>query len=710
MSEQHPLEPIRWGSSDYEPRRYAFHHPLTGGEVEYSPTDAPEVKLRLITQSHTIESDFQRKIFLALFDDSLEPEPFRRESVGHPEEAELLGDEKQVWRELLRCIGWKSVRKGSKNSKDVPELLVGFDDNPSSLISMLNDLECVKIMSGIAQTLPYSNFIEPSLRQELDIPQRTLLDHANLCALWTGRTNLRLAIKNPALYLRRIEQDMQEFSHQYALQCGSEKQFSITPTPETIDAIDRLLEGKYIPEAQNTPEFRRALAIGLEYQKYLTIYAMLHDVESPGMKDVEMKTKARVTGQGSATINEDALLIENVDHEYIQFHLSGIIRKHKLDSDLLRTIIICLASESSPTLAGYLLKDKRKGFSKRPDCNHIPEGQSVDGDQESGTVTNAEDMVRKYLPGGFHHIGKHDVNPVGSFEERMRLMAYMAATGISQEQLRTALNEIGLNPDLVFITSEEFSIAPNIVLREYHGVHKDGTPVTDILPVALVPGDVKRFALMFNFLHMWYYVSEHRIPMELATQDAFAFIFGDDPKQERLFAHRTDQQVALTLKSISPALPWFHAEPEFNNEARVISENELLHHYIDTEGNINNNLIIRVNEYPEIVFEKPGTLTVDDRGNILPYLQVIQQKRSLRLSGNTTIHPQSLPARLANVQKARKGPWYYVIPMGPEKQHELAAQLEGENDPMRRMLHLWTEPIDVDGKILVPTIRKTLGV
>jgi hypothetical protein len=198
--------------------------------------------------------------------------------------------------------------------------------------------------------------------------------------------------------------------------------------------------------------------------------------------------------------------------------------------------------------------------------------------------------------------------------------------------------------------------------------------------------------------------------MELATQDAFAFIFGDDPKQERLFLHRTDQQVAFTLRSISPALPWFHAEPEFNDNAKVISENELLRMCENNEGKLDNHLILRVDEYPEIVFEKPGTLVEDDRGNILPYLRVIQQKRPLRLSGHTDIHPQSLPARFVNVRKARKGPWYYVIQISDRKQQELLVQLGAENDPMRKMLHLWTEPLEVNGTILTPTIRTTLGV
>lgn len=701
MSEQDASGSILYGSSEHGGRQDTFYHPIKKTNIEFFPMLSGEEKLRLITQSSTISREFERRWFTSLFPDSLKPATFNKESVGHPDETRLTPDEKMVRRSLLKYFGWAS-RKDQISPKNIEGLLVRYTDEPGTLTSMLLDLDDVKRTRDIAQTEPrYMIQREPKHRTN------SLSDHSEHVALWTARTHMRFPLNNHTLYLERIRKDLAEFELQYEKRHGIKRTFTFAPTPEVYEVVDRALEGKSIPDNKKTdPSYREALAIGVEYQKYLTIYAFLHDVESPAWKDVYMKTQARVPGQKSADFSEDDALIRATD-EYITYQLREIIKKHKLDPELLRIIIESLASENSPTLGGYLIKDKRRGLSERPEFDFIPSGQAYDHDQESGTMTNAEDLIAELFPGGFVHVTKHFSPPIGSFEERARLVAYMLTTGLTKEQLRGMLEKMNIDPRRVYIASEEIAVGPNVALREYKGIHKDGTPATEILPVALVPGDVKRAMTMFAILYMWRYVGERRVPMETATQDAIAFGLHDKTISPYMFLRHKDYDTARILNDSSPVLSWFHVDPEINDGVQVLSAEELLRKAND-RGEIPGMLVCKVDQYPEIIFPKDGTLVVDDNGDIKSYLDVIQQKRQVRLAGNTDIHPQSLRARFEAVQAARKGPWFYVIPLSDEKQQGLFGLLGAENDPMRKMFRLWTEPVEIQGKTVTFPVRSTL--
>jgi hypothetical protein len=706
--------PIRHGEAKHFLK--TFIHPVTLKPIEFSPDDSPEKKLRLITDVHGIHSDFHLAMFTTLFPESLPPKSFNKESVGHPEEVELSKGEREIRRVLIRKLGWESVRKKQPDEQDVPEIHLGYTHEAGAIVTMLNNLPDVDRMKGIAQTEPRSNLIDQTKREGLRVPKRTLHNHVNHCGYGAAKTNIRLAMHNPDLYLERVQRDMAEFEFQYEQMQKDEdpnsiarRSFAIKPSKETYALVDSLLQANVIPpEKQNNPKYRQAIAVAYEYQKYMSVFAVLHDVESPGWKDVFMKTKARVPGQKPADTSEDTELMRIFDMYYLQYQLGDIRKAHGLDADLLRTMVVQLASEDSPTLSGYLLKDKRKHFTERSEYDFIPKGQGFDEDQRSGTDTNASDIVNWFLPGGFRHIPREEIHPLGSFEERMRLLAYAAATGLSKEVLEKTLKDVGIDPSLVYIASEEMAVGANLVLREYKGTHKDGTEGSEILPVAVVPGDVKRVSMMFNFLHMYFYVGEKRITMETATQDAIAYGLGNGKIRQSTFTNRTDLEAAKQLNKITPALPWFHADPELNANARVLSEREASL-IVQKDGSIPHMLMIKVDTYPEVIFEKSGTLVEDDQGTILPYLDVIQQKREARRAGDVTIHPESLRARFANVRKAlEKGPWYYAIPVNPAQQVELQSLLGGVQDPMVEMLKLWTEPLEIDGKTVRFPLRDEL--
>jgi len=446
-----------------------FEHPHTGDLVEFRSNLPLHERLRLISDFSTVSLDFEHARLKAFFPEEIPCTPFKEESVGHPIETEQSEFQKSVRIALMDYLGYKSPKKkGTIEYEDIAHLNVAFSSRHDAIVNQVNHLPAVQRTKFVAQTEPGVMIMIQSELDSTRLEKYSLWQHENHLGYSFAMTNFRLAMQQPDLYLRRVERDMRELEFQYKERYGDKMEFPLSLSESTMKAVDDALQSVQLTHATVDDEglLRRALYAAVEYGKYLEIYIKFHDIESPAFKDVFMQTKKRTEGQQSADFSEDRALINNIA-DYIQRELAPIIKTHRMQPELLRVLVASLASENSPTLGGYLIKDKRKGLQSRSGFETIPPGASFDHDQESGTKTNGTFLVNRFLPGGLRKKDKTTPAPIGSFDERARLLAYAVATRMNKEDLADSLRQLGIDPELIYISTEEISVAPNLVLREY---------------------------------------------------------------------------------------------------------------------------------------------------------------------------------------------------------------------------------------------------
>lgn len=687
-----------------EVKIYEFQHPFTGDLVEFRSDMPLHERLRLISDFSSVTLDFERARLQGFFPDEMPSAPFKEESVGHPEETAQPEYQKSIRIALMDYLGYRSPKKkGTIEYEDIGHLNVAFVNRHDAIVNQVNHLPAVTRTKFIAQTEPTLMVMAQPDLDANRLEKYSLWQHINHLGYSFAMTNFRIAIQQPELYIQRVEKDMREFEAQYKLRYEKNVHFNLTPSESTKKVVDDAL-GAIELDTQLNEAFqlrRQALSLALEYAKYLEIYIKFHDIESPGLKDVFMRTRARVEDQHSVNFSEDEALIDTID-DYAQRELAPILRMHNLDSELLRVIVASLASENSPTLGGYLIKDKRKGLNKREGFEFIPTGQGFDHDQESGTKTNGTFLVNRFLPGGFKKKDKATPPPIGSFDERARLLAYAVATRMDKKDLARALRDLGIDPELVYISTEEVSVAPNIALREYKG--EQG--LTEIMPVSLVPGDVKRAVTLQNLLYTFYYFGSDRFTHELLIQDGIACGLFNSTLTEQMFLYRNDYEIARILNDIAPVLELLLTEREIYIHALVLSEDELSLLVGDNDV-MNDVLITQVVDYPNPIMTKSGTLVEDDRKEIRPYLDILGQKRT-EMPRSDEIHPQSLNARQQNVIQAVKGKWFMMIQVSESLKRKMLERIsEGRlQDPGSLALKIWTESFDINQRKISIGLRK----
>ncbi len=693
---------------DFEtPGQSKFEHPISRDLVEFPETLLPEERMRLISDASTLHLDFERGRFVAFFPDSISPKPFKVESVDHPPEAGLTHEQREVRRELLAYLGYRSPsKKELKEIGDIPELHVAFTNRHDAIVTMMNGLPSVRRMQGIAQTEPNLMLTPTSQLEEINLEKYSLWQHVNHLGYSFAQTNIRLAMNDPWLYIERISKDINEFEYQYEKRYGQKIKFTLEPTAEVKQLVERVLEDSSLPaEEKNNFALRMALQSAMEWGKYYEIYTKLHDVESPALKDVFMKIQARTEGQRSVSFSEDDALIVSIDR-YIDHQLAPIIKRHGLQKELVRVVVASLASENSPTLGGYLIKDKRKDLQKREDYAGIPQGASFDLDQESGTTINMAFLANAFLPGGFKHKDKSMLEPIGSFDERMRLLTYAMVTRMGRERLTETLQQLQIDPSRVYISAEELSVWSNMILKQVPLGEGDDAS-TEIMPVSLSAGDVKRGISCQNLLYTFYYFGGQRTTSEIFTQDPIAFVLGSGRLPEEAFEYRSDLEISWLLSRISKAFSMVLEDRELYAGALILSEDELSA-LAGASGELDNVLVSPIKSFPDPILKKNGTMVQDEEGNILPYLEIVRQKKDRRIQGDLTVHPDSLNARQAAVTEVvGSQQWYLAIQLDETKQQQMASLLSDHpRDPVRQALHFWTEPITLKTKIIYPTLRK----
>lgn len=681
-----------------------FYHAFADRNIEFSNNLPLHERLRLIADFSTISLDFERIRLEAFLPSDMAPKPFNKDSVGHPSETELAPPERAIRSRLMEYLGYISPsKKGKIEIGDIANLNVAFTNKPNAIVTQVNNLPGVRRQKNIAQTEPGIMTMPQSEADKLGLQKTSLFDHINHLGYSFAMTNIRLAIQQPELYLKRNDMDVAELKHQYKERYGEDIDFSFDPSEEIVRMVDEELGVLDAEPNDHIFMQRKALGIAVQKNKYHEIYIKHHDLESPALKDVVMQARSRVEGQRSADISEDTRLIKTIE-DYVYNELAPIIKSENLNPELLKVLVASLASENSPTLGGYLIKDKRKGLAGRKGYEFLPKGQGYDHDQGSGTGTNGQFLINRFLPGGFVYKKKQGEAPIGSFEERMRILAYAVVTRMDKATLSDMLTQLSIDPKLVYISAEEIDVAPNIVLREIRGTEGQ----SEIMPVALVPGDVKRGITLQNFLYTFYYFGSDRYTHELLVQDAITFGLGSGKLREEMFLDRNDYDMLKLLKEFYPSIEMLIRDRKLTTQAFILSKDELSR-MADRDGTLHDVLVTKIINFPNPIMTKSGTLVEDDNKTVLPYLEVIGQKKSLRSTDPTGVDPFSLKVRQQSVSDAVKGEWYLMIQLDDEQKAKIVSTLPEEiNDPGRQALMLWTEPIDIGERVLQVQLREVL--
>lgn len=717
----------------YRPEEHEHFFRYLGHEIRFTP-DTPEAgKLRVITRPEWLPQ-YHRLLFGNLFPEDVDVKPFDVEAITATQSTELSPQEKEARRIFEEHFGFITPkRKTDRGEKPGPEdvwaLGVAFTNEARSITTLLNNLPGFRRLALIGQTDPRLRSVEDHRPTD---PRLTIsrADHSKDLALMVARTNFTMAMKTPELYVERVKADLKRYEKIHALLHGTEDgtiEFRIHS--DSKHAVERALAAvKDMPEARRGT-LREALEYAVEYGKYQLVAAYLHDVRTPAWGDIFMKAKADRVGQKSVTYSEDATLGERIAQTMHQDRsgLPHVTHRFSLDPTLLATIIQSMASEGDPCLPGELMKAKRKYpdeiMSLFPHLSALRRHPVYDHDQRSGTKTNAENVVRKYLPGGFVQMRRTSDTqpPIGSFEERARLLMHVIAAGATKEDVTSACIQLGLDPKRVYIAAEEIDFGPNLELRAvdipYHNPDTDRDELRrEVLPVATRPGDVKKAMLMFNILTMEEYLGPQRAAGEELLQNMItSALWGEAVEGQRFitdddFIHGTDASLADKLDSVAPAIPW--VLENLMEKGKIITEEEL-HALAASQGNTLNGVLMKECRMDRLPQWKEGTLVladpVDGKEQIKPYIDVIQRKKGEE--GGT--HPLSFPARLSDVAVAlSSNRLFYLIDLDPARRKELE-EIISPNTPtwrsMRRALLTWTEPLIVNHRKITNSLFTTFA-
>jgi len=690
-----------------------------------------------------------------VFDSLFPPVPFNdlRKSLFHIEtvaqhkEVEYTDQEKALTREILAEFGWSKSygeddvkKKGVRVGRfDMPHLYIAYNDNPEAITTHLNKLEFMKRQDALGMT-------EPTLQQKDGGPYKmTRGQHVRHMASFMFRDILRAAIKQPKLLTARIIEDMKRYGY-------DKNQALALLKNKNNDIIDR---SKKIAEMTISDNQYEALDLALEYAKYLTIFAYIHDERTPAWGDVIMKARARFKvqledlsrGQSDVKYSEDVKLAEDID---IMIGLNGttgsdtgltsVIDFFKLDRAFLSQIVKSLSSESDSCLGGILMKNKRK----QPFETHNSElaqalrqvgavyknpgkeiegseklGAVLDEDQTSGTISNLYDIASQILPGGMHYIPKGtDGNstderktPYGTFYDRLSLLAFALATGKTKEDIIDYCEQNNIDPERVFIARDEFHIGANFELQ---AVPELGG---EILPVGIDPGSIKRLMYAFATLTYFHYQSDNRSGQERLIQDVITSIHSyqlehiQQNKDQHLgslletqilsmFLNTTDEGAAQSLEKAAPLIPYIknYLLPQFSR----ITADEVATRIEDIKQRGNYFMITEAPMFP--VDTKPGTLTKQDGGGVAGYLEVIGKRR-----GQGVLNPDSLTMLLHNTEAMLKtSRFYHVLELTPEqveimKQKISRTQSKKMQEIQKRALRYWTLDLPIGDNVISDT-------
>lgn len=660
-------------------------------------------------------------IFNTLFPETSAVEIYKNEALGQHPTTKYTPEEKVVAELVLNELGLISdkpeKRKGVQPSPyDEPEHHIAYVPKKSAYLNRLNELPILNDMSGVTMVEAMPHVGEDNERKKTDRKK-----HSKILGAAVTRDIVRMAIKTPDLFLKLVKKDVKKLQ-------------AIDPKIK-----DDVLSGKYVSNSfmndiqklresgiPITEQTLEALTVALEYAKYITLFAYLHDSQTPALADIIMKAKKRFVGQESIHYSEDAELRKNIHGIIYNSRIESIgqiFNNFHLNKRFFVAEVMSMCEENDSTLGGMLIKNKRKdGYTKKGGSEELSGKAAFDRDQVAGTRTNIEDRANRYLPGGFQHSYKKDAEwrtPIGSFTERLQLLAYAMSRNMSKEEmeveLRRELSKQGfkkkpVQDDIlknIAIMAEEFEYGPNFTLREL--------PSGEIVPVALDPGALKRLLNAFATLTYFHYQGDQRSAYEALIQDIITSIHAyqkefrvSSPSESSemtnilsTFIERSDRAAVAMLAKDYPILK--HIIENYLSKGMRVTEKELpaLLDSINKEGNFA--LISTAPFYP--VDQKKGTLVEDEldmNRTPTPYLEIIKHKKN---GQKRDINPQSLPNRLDAIATLNNEKLFYVIKLTHADVIRLKRQLRqtptaAYRDITTRALRYWMMDIPANGQIV----------
>lgn len=632
-------------------------------------------------------------------------------------------------------------REYERSPYDLRDFRISYFNSPSTFINRLNALPILGDMEGVSMVE-----IMPRAGRSKEHKKMDRKKHSKILGAAVTRDIIRMAIKTPDLYLKLVKRDIDYF-HKVDKRInldtlkGEKNYINLKQKIETFNEKGKKELEQMKSEGKEITPFDRdkrtitipgqtlhALASGIEYAKYITLFAYLHDSQTPALADTVMKGKKRFPGQNNINFSEDAKLkteIRDMIYKSKSEDIKRLFNNFGLNKKFFVAQVRSMCEENDDTLGGMLIKNKRKkGYSEKGGWEKLSEGYpAFDRDQVAGTVANMEDRANLHLPGGFRHSYRTDENwkmPVGSFTERLQLLAYAMARNMSKSDLETELRKKlriqGIkNPDLqntilqnIAITAEEFEYGPNFRLREL--------PNGEIVPVALNPGSLKRLLHSFSTLTYFHYQGDQRSSYETLIQDILTSIHAyqkkfapDNPSLDpemtdilKIFIERSDRGALAVLRADYPVLA--HIIENYFQKGVRITEEELPSYLDSIRDEGKQALVSRANFYA--VDQKRGTLVedeIDSNKSPTPYLEIIRMRKKKDGTGRIE-NPQSLPNRLDEVKKLEKEKLYYVIALDHTDTLRLKSELKKTKSIYKniitRALRYWMMDLRVGNTII----------
>lgn len=651
-----------------ESRSTFFLHPLSGEPIEIAETATPIERLRLLCNPELLP-DFSRGMFEALFPLDMELRPdFNIHSTEPNEEARLTMNEKAIRRALLTDVfGYTTPRRATwQDTSFLPHLHVAFTKDPYAFVNALNTLPAIQRLKDIWQT-------------SLD-DRGSRWNHTQHLMHWGALDVLRYGLHQPEVFLKKYEQDMQEYAWQYQAATGKTIVFSLDPTEEERVAMTKVFtDNSEKVDTEVGKQKVRAACVAVSYAKYLLVSMAFHDAETPGWCDIFMKATGSGVLQGQDTFSEDDALVRNFDRIFTHDRdLARFVAKEHLDVQLLTTLVKSVASENDTCLPGLMYKDKRKGSTR---------GASWDLDQSSGTLTNMEIMAETYLPGGFNpHITNGNEPPLFSFEARMMVLYYSMLSRLPKEKLEKSLKTLGIDPARMYIAAEEITYGQSVMLEKVSWEEK-----TEIVPVPMVPGDVKRGYLAFIMLYTGFYLHPNKETVIALLKNMVTEWLANRPERSYDFLYRGICETNRLLDEVNPVMTFFERFDQ--HQAEMLSDREIraLANQ-DPDGFFLIKKIRMASPYPE----KPGTLVCTEDRKTDFALRVLVKHRGQPDGEN----PYSLPVRAKVLRERYTGQdVYMVIRLSEDDVRCLSSDMErmpaDDRARMARVFAKWTDtPVD----------------
>lgn len=642
---------------------YAFRHPKTHDMIWVPGDKTPAERLRYICQTEGIKDERNRNLFLALFPEDLPTKDSTEESVMHHENTHLNPNLKSIRNSFNEEIfGYISPRKinGTVKSSAQEDLHVRMLDD--SFVGRISELPVVKRLKGVNQTYPNMGDNPPH-------KSRTRYEHSLHMGRAYTQTLTRFALLQPDLFIESVQTAIKEVS------------------AENFDSLIQQIDAQNldIDVSSLTDEQISSLKYAKWYGKIGLLYVMLHDAYTPGFGDRFMKAKARFSYEKGVDFSEDEMLRTSISDLAINDpDIRKLLADFDMDSALIVPMIESYASEGDTTLNGLMLKAKLKGA--MPVFGSKAKSK-LDLDQESGTIANTVGLVNLYFPGGHTHKKREDPMPIGSFEERTRLLGYMMLTDFTKEELHTVLAQIGFDDEMqkrIYIAAEEYTMWHNMELRKI----KNSNGEENIAPVSLVPGDFKKATLIQNVLYSMFYRGVEMDVCESLFQRILVNYLYDEGGHDPVltiddFIGKTDHEVIGILRNKAPELVYILRT--FEDRGRILTEEEyrdLLH-----SSQSNNSIILAIREKSfGVTNEKPGTIAVDDKDETRLAYEILDRTRNTYYD-----NPFSIVKRIEGAGEATAGQKFKVLELSNEEWRELTRLLtnSGHKDIFLRGLRHW---------------------